>query len=230
MNLGSGIGLGIGVIALLVAGLVTSELRRARKGSVVFKPLASIGFLALAVAMGALEAGNTYGHLIMAGLVLSFFGDVFLLASDRPALFLAGLASFLLGHVAYAIGFLVHGVAAPATIVMAVALVPVALLVWRWLKPHLPADMVAAVIAYIVVISSMEALATGATFEAGFEWAGGGPLMLLGATMFWISDLAVARRQFVDDSPSSAIWGLPLYYGGQVLLALSVVVGLPAAA
>ncbi len=217
--------LGIGVIAALVAGLVICELQGASRGSRVFKPSASIGFLVLAWAMGALESGNAYGQLVFAGLVLSFFGDVFLLAGERPALFLSGLASFLLGHVAYAAAFLVHGVAPTPTITMAVLLVPIAFAVWRWLAPHLPKDMVAPVIAYIVVISSMEALATGATFEAGFDWRGGGPLMLLGATLFWISDLAVARRQFVDPSPASSVWGLPLYYAGQVLLALSVIAG-----
>jgi len=217
--------LGIALIAALVAGLVTCEVKGARRGSRVFKPAASIGFLLLALAMGALDEGNTYGHLVLAGLVLSFFGDVFLLASERPALFLAGLASFLLGHVAYAVGFVVHGVMPAATIVMGGALVPVAFAVWRWLRPHLPSDMVAAVVAYIVVISGMEALATGAAFEAGPDPGGGGPLMVLGATLFWISDLAVARRQFVDPSPASSVWGLPLYYGGQVLLALSVIAG-----
>ena len=217
--------LGILVIAALVAGLVISEMKGVKLGSWIFKPAASVGFLVLAVAMGALETGNTYGQLVFAGLVLSFFGDVFLLAGDKPALFLAGLGSFLLGHVAYAIGFLAHGVSLPATIVTAILLVPVAFAVWRWLKPHLPNDMVAAVIAYIVVISSMEALATGATFQAGFDVRTGAPLMVLGATLFWISDLAVAKRQFVDPSPASALWGLPLYYAGQVLLALSVVVG-----
>jgi uncharacterized membrane protein YhhN len=183
-----------------------------------------VGFLLLAWRMGALDPGHGYGHWIFTGLVLSFFGDVFLLASERPALFLAGLGSFLAGHVAYAAAFVVHGVEPLPSALAALALVPIALAVWRWLRPHLPREMVAAVLAYVVVICTMEALATGATFAAGLDPRGGGPLMAAGATLFWISDLAVARRQFVDPSPASAVWGLPLYYAGQVLLALSVVV------
>ena len=69
-----------------------------------------------------------------------------------------------------------------------------------------------------------------ATWYPGAEPGGGGYIaqrMLaakdeknaIGATMFWVSDLAVARRQFVDPSPRSAIWGLPLYYGAQLLFA-----------
>ncbi len=217
----------IGLIAALVAGLVISEMRDLRGGSIVFKPLASVGFLVLAVWMGALEPGHTYGPLIFAGLVLSFFGDVFLLAGDQPRFFLAGLGSFLLGHVAYAAAFLALGIAGRPVGVAIAVLVPVAFWVWRWLRPHLPPDMVGPVIAYVVVISVMESLAMGASFAVGFEPGSGGIAIALGATLFCVSDLAVARRQFVDPSPASSLWGLPLYYAGQVGLALSVVAGRP---
>jgi len=213
------------VTALLVAGLVFSEVRGPQRARFVFKPLASIGFLTLAVWLGALDEGHTYGHWMFAGLVLSFFGDVFLMADERPGLFLAGLGSFLLGHVAYAVGFFLFGVTTPATVGAGVLLVPVAVVVWRWLRPHLPSDMVVAVLAYIVVICSMEAFAAGATAAARAGGHPGAPLMLIGATLFWISDIAVARRQFVSPSPMSAVWGLPLYYGGQVVLALSIAYG-----
>lgn len=212
----------VAVVTVLVLGLVASELRGFRAGRLVCKPLASLGFLALAVSAGALETGHTYGQLVLVGLVLSFFGDVFLMADGRPALFLAGLGSFLLGHVAYAAGFLTFGVTASVSLSAAALLVPVAFVVWRWLRPHLAPDMVGAVLAYIVVICAMEALAAGATARARSLAMAGGPLMLIGATLFWISDLAVARRQFVDPSPWSAVWGLPLYYAGQLVLALSI--------
>lgn len=214
-------------MAVFVAGLVASELKGLRAGRYLCKPLASLGFLALGVASGALEPGHGYGHLVFAGLVLSFLGDVFLMADERPALFLAGLGSFLLGHVAYAAAFLCHGVSAPAALGAAVLLGPVAFAVWRWLRPHLPGDMVIAVLAYIFVICAMEALATGATARARSLAVPGAPLMLLGATLFWISDLAVARRQFVDPSAWNAAWGLPLYYAGQGVLALSIAYASP---
>lgn len=216
---------GISLIAALVAALVMAEVKQSRRGRFIFKPLASVGFLALALALGALDSGFTYGHLVFAGLVLSFFGDVFLMPDGKPAFFLAGLGSFLLGHVAYAAAFVSHGVDTHTVLVSLALMVPAAWLVWRWLAPHIPKDMVFAVIAYIAVICTMEAFSAGATAVGREAGHAGSWLMLVGATMFWVSDLAVARRQFIDPSPSSAVWGLPLYYGAQVVLALSLLVG-----
>ena len=42
-----------------------------------------------------------------------------------------------------------------------------------------------------------------------------------GATAFYLSDLAVARERFVTRSFADKLWGLPLYYVAQVLIALS---------
>jgi len=205
----------------LVVGLVVAELRGARRARYALKPLASVGFLAVAVLSGACE--GAYGRWILGGLALSFWGDVFLMADASPRLFLAGLGSFLLGHVGYALAFLAFGVDARLSALAALVLVPVAVLVWRWLRPSVPRDMKAPVAAYVVVICAMVALATGA-------WgSGGSALMPVGATLFWISDLAVARRQFVDPSPASTIWGLPLYYAGQLVLALSIAATSPSA-
>jgi hypothetical protein len=41
----------------------------------------------------------------------------------------------------------------------------------------------------------------------------------LGALAFYASDLAVARQRFVAESFANKLWGLPLYYGAQLLLA-----------
>ncbi len=40
--------------------------------------------------------------------------------------------------------------------------------------------------------------------------------------LFYLSDLFVARERFVTSAFVNRLVGLPLYYGGQVLLALSV--------
>ena len=51
---------------------------------------------------------------------------------------------------------------------------------------------------------------------------GAHPLVLAGAIAFYLSDLTVARDRFVTRGFENRIVGLPLYYTGQVLLALSV--------
>jgi hypothetical protein len=48
------------------------------------------------------------------------------------------------------------------------------------------------------------------------------PEVRAGALLFYLSDLAVARDRFVRPGLANRLVGLPLYYAGQVLLALAL--------
>ena len=72
------------------------------------------------------------------------------------------------------------------------------------------------VLAYVAVISSMVLLA------AGTVGADARPAILIGAVAFYVSDLAVARHRFVAKTFWNKTWGLPLYYGAQLVLASTV--------
>ncbi|MBT8194128.1 MAG: lysoplasmalogenase [Acidimicrobiia bacterium] len=196
------------VTVLGLAALLASE-RTGSTARLVAKPVASAGFIAVAVAAGALDTG--FGRWMLAALVLSALGDVFLLGSSE-ARFLGGLGSFLTAHLVYGIAFLVRGVAAPGLL----AIVPFAIFarhVLRWLGPHLSDRMRGPVVAYAVVISVMGVLAVVTATDV-WDWR-----IPVGAVMFVISDLAVARDNFVAPGFTNRLWGLPLYYGGQLLLA-----------
>ena len=86
----------------------------------------------------------------------------------------------------------------------------------RWLRPHVPPAMSATVYAYVIVISTMVICAAGAAVGTGQG------AILIGAAMFYVSDLAVARDRFVAPAVSNKLWGLPLYFGGQLVLASTV--------
>ena len=92
----------------------------------------------------------------------------------------------------------------------------ISVLVTVWLAPYLPEDMVVPVRTYTFVISLMVIMAFGA------RGAGSPALIPAGATLFYFSDLSVAAGQFVDPAFPNYVWGLPFYYTGQLLLALSV--------
>lgn len=196
------------VSVLGLVGLLASE-RTGSSARFLAKPLASAGFIGVAVAAGALDSG--FGRWMVAALVLSALGDVFLLGSSE-ATFLGGLGSFLTAHLVYGIAFLVRGVAAPGLLATAPFAV-FARQVLRWLRPHLSDRMRGPVVAYAVVISIMGVMAVGTAVEV-WDWR-----IPTGAIMFVISDLAVARDKFVEPDVSNRLWGLPLYYGGQLLLA-----------
>lgn len=197
--------------------LLAAERRGARALVWVAKPLASAGFLALALARGAPATG--YGRLVLAALALGWLGDVLLIPKGARGAFAAGLASFLAGHLVFAAAFAARGVA-PAWLagggaVAAAAALPVA----RWLGPHVPDPLRLAVRAYVAVISAMVACAAGA------YGATGDAALLAGALAFFHSDLAVARERFVAKGFSNKLWGLPLYYGAQLLLAWTAAPG-----
>jgi uncharacterized membrane protein YhhN len=196
--------------ALCVSGLVWAETLGRRGFSWLFKPTAAACFLWLAWIAGA--GAGVYGQWLLAGLVACWLGDV-LLIPEQEHWFLAGLGSFLLGHLLFAVAFLNLPANPAATLV---ALPAVALLVFlslRWLLPHVPKAMKVAVVAYIIVISTMLLCAAALWDHPGGLW------IIIGATGFAVSDLAVARQQFVKPARLNRFWGTPLYFASQMLLA-----------
>jgi uncharacterized membrane protein YhhN len=198
--------------AVAVALLLVAERRGSQRGIWIWKPLAAASFLAAAWVWGAPD--SVYGRLILLGLALSACGDV-LLIPKSDASFRLGIGAFLCAHLAYAAAFL----SLPQE---PFALVPAALgsalLIWRvnrWLAPHLERAFVWPVRCYFAAIGAMGALALGAV-------GGGAPLSAgLGALGFMASDLSVARNRFVAPGFGNVAWGLPLYFGSQLLLAWS---------
>lgn len=205
------------VTIVATAALLFAESRDSRLGVWIAKPIAAAGFIGAALANGALD--SAYGHWILAGLVLSFLGDVLLIPRDAKPAFLAGLVSFLLGHVAYTIAFALHGLDVGSMLVAALPVSAASLFALRYLWPHVQTrapKMQVPVLAYLAVISTMLVCA------ASTVGRGSTPLILIGAIAFYISDLAVARQRFVAQSFTNKAWGLPLYFGAQLVLAATV--------
>jgi uncharacterized membrane protein YhhN len=196
------------------AALLLAERSGWQTGVWIAKPLASAGFVGVALAGGALQ--SSYGTWLLLGLILAWLGDVLLIPRGARATFLAGLVSFLLAHVAYAIAFAVRGLDLVTCLVAFVAVLPASLLALRSLLPHVPAPMQRPVLAYVVVISTMLVCAAG---TVGHERR---LAIAVGAFAFYLSDLAVARERFVVKSFANKLWGLPLYFGAQLLLASTV--------
>lgn len=180
----------------------------------VLKMTASTGFLITALAAGALR--SRVGVAIFIGLIFSWFGDLFLIGSG-PKYFLAGLVSFFIGHVCYATAFATYRtnfrIAALAIVIL---FVPGYLLL-QWILPGVKdPGLRGPVIAYTCVITTMLALATGCLKHPG------GKLIFVGALLFYFSDIFVARSAFVASGFINSLVGLPLYFGGQAILAASI--------
>jgi uncharacterized membrane protein YhhN len=204
--------------APLLAGLLFFEKKESTKGLLLTKPFLSALFVATALTGPQADPG--YFRWILAGLLLCLAGDVFLIFFFSRIPFLAGLVSFLAGHVLYAVAF--FSLAGPGTAnwIAIVFLLTVSGVVFAWLRPHL-GKMLVPVIAYIAIITVM-VIGAASLMENGDRAFSGRALALAGAILFYLSDIFIARQRFVTRNYFNRAVGLPLYFTAQFLIAFSI--------
>lgn len=204
----------VAVCLLAVAGLLWAESKQSRPGVWLTKPLAAGAYVWAALDWGALD--TSYGRWLLAGLILCGWGDVLLIPKHSRSWFRVGILAFLLGHLAYIGAFsnlelgrggLVAGVLTAGALAATVGL---------WLGPKLPVEFRKLVAAYLLVICAMLVVAFAAADGSGI-WR-----IALGALMFALSDVSVARDRFVAKAFGNRAWGLPLYFAAQLILASTV--------
>ncbi len=203
--------------AAAVLLLLRAEYCRKQRLRIVSKTLASLAFVALGLLRYHATSSALPGEpFLLGGLIFGALGDLLLLFHG-PAFFLGGLVAFAIGHVGYVVA-LAH--VAPPTSWLGSPLLVVATfgagVLWSlWTKLG---DMRVPVVVYVVticvmVVAAVAVLATGAP---------DGPLVAVGAALFAISDVAVARGRFGEETFANKAWGLPSYYLAQLLIAWSI--------
>ena len=190
------------------------------RASSLRRTLVKAGSVALLGMLAAAEGGPA---LLVAALTLSAIGDA-CLAQDGEKPFLAGLASFLLAHIAYVALFWTTGggvdeiVAQPSRIIVALALIAAVGMILSRLWPAIDAAMRLPVALYCAAI-----LAMGVSSLSLPGWT-----VLAGAVLFMASDafLAVGRFLVADHDPHQG-WTRPLvwvlYYAAQLVLTLNFI-------
>lgn len=143
-------------------------------------------------------------------LVFCLAGDVFLMLPKD--LFVPGLASFLVGHIAFIGGLIAHGleyrpVAAIFIVGMGALARPVIVAVNREHK-----DLLVPVLAYIVVIGAM--LLTSLWTDSWVGFAGG--------AMFVTSDRILAHNRFIKPFAHAQLAIMTTYHAALFLLVLSL--------
>jgi uncharacterized membrane protein YhhN len=202
---------------VLLTGLLISEKRASRKWMLAFKTPLSALFVIAAIVQPHPVA--TYYYAVLVGLIWGLVGDICLAIPGNNA-FRAGLVAFLLGHILYIVAFIGLANSAqwidPAYLLIAAVSVGVFL----WLRPHL-GKMLIPVVLYIIVISVTLAAAWVAFLNPALNRTGAW-FVFIGALCFYASDIFVARDKFIASQFANRLIGLPLYYTGQFLIALSV--------
>ena len=98
--------------------------------------------------------------LVIAALVFSWAGDIFLINKDKPAFFRLGLAAFLISHVFYIIAFLTlaGSVNILVLIISVVIAIPVTLVILKLLNASPPMKIPVAAYAVVIMLMSIAAL------------------------------------------------------------------------
>jgi len=180
----------------------------------VFKPLATVLILALALA-NSRKTKLPFARWIALGLFFSLWGDILLIWPDRW--FLPGLAVFLLAHVAYLAAF-TRNVKFPASAPVWLALLAVAAGNFFVLRPHLPRGLELPVAIYAFAVATMAAQAIGRELILRTAAA---RLAAIGGFLFLVSDALLAWSRFRHFIPLAPLLVLAPYYAGQLLIALS---------
>ena len=178
----------------------------------VFKPLATVLILVLA-ATGPAPVHASPRGLVVAGLVASLAGDVFLMLPGEW--FVPGLAAFLVAHVLYTVAFTRDGWRATPWPALACALYVTALL-W-WILPragHVQGPVT--VYALVIGIMAWQAL------QRALAWRTTGPVLAAaGAVLFVVSDSALAANRFAEPFWWAPVAVMGTYVPAQWLIASS---------
>ena len=208
------------ILCLLFLGaLLWAERSENRRLRYICKPAASLAFVGIGLV--GYQAGQAYAGWILAGLFLGAAGDVALMFPSSRS-FLLGLVSFLLGHIAYVVAFacLVPLSEWPGALAIVPVVAAIAVLGYLW--PHL-GSMRGPVIAYVaaIVLMVVGALAVYQARPTSLDEPSA-RLVLVGALLFFASDVSVAKGRFVKARFADKLWGLPAYYLGQLCIAWSL--------
>lgn len=192
--------------------IAVSPLAPSKRAEYFFKPATMLALIAAAVILD--PERDAQRAWFVAALILSLAGDVFLMLPTDA--FIAGLGSFLLGHIAYIAGFLLEPRTARATLIAVVVVVIAAATLGRRIITAAQASDTPAiagpVAVYMAVISAMVVLAAGT----------GEVFAITGAAIFFASDAMIAWDRFVRPFE----WARPLimatYHLAQAALVISL--------
>jgi alkenylglycerophosphocholine/alkenylglycerophosphoethanolamine hydrolase len=209
----------LAVGAVLAAGDWLAVARRTKALEYVCKPLTMVAFMVTALALDPVDGSER--AWFVAAFALSLAGDAFLMLPERPIgpldTFVAGLASFLFGHVAFIAGLWSRGVGGPRLAVGVALVLALMLTLGRRIVAGVRAgpdsSLVIAVTAYMLVISVMVASAIGT----------GVALAIAGSLLFYCSDALIAWNRFIEERPWGRLAIIVTYHAAQAGLLLSLV-------
>jgi uncharacterized membrane protein YhhN len=202
----------LGVAAVFAVGDWIAVTAANKAAEYVCKPAATSLLLAAAAVLSPEDSGQRTAFVV--ALALSLIGDVALMVpGDR---LVVGLGAFLLGHVAYIVGFtMLDGDTSDYAIAGAAVAVIALILGTRIVRALLRGghrELVGPVVAYVLAIGVMVTCA----IAVGNAWA------IAGAVLFFTSDALIAEQRFVQPRRFVPVLIMITYHVAQAGLVVSL--------
>jgi uncharacterized membrane protein YhhN len=203
----------LAVAAVFAVGDWFAVARQSKPLEYVCKPAATAALVATAAVLDPVHADTR--AWFVAALILCLLGDVFLMLPGDH--FVPGLASFLVGQLLFAVGFLLYpGSAVGYVVGVAIVTVVGGALLHRFvgaLRHGGHGALVPPVVAYFLAISTMVVSAIGA----------GNADAVTGALLFFASDGLIAETRFVGPRPGVPVAIMVTYHLALAALVVSLV-------
>ncbi len=207
---------------IIVAIVLYASSTRSFMLEIIFKPLIVISLLVYLFIQG----GQKEKAVIFAigGLLLSLFGDVFLLFQEQgPLFFIGGLISFLLAHLSYIFYYLrssesnaVKKLKNKTVFILLMVLYGIVFYILLYTDLG---GLKIPVFIYTTVLISMNIFALnryGKVNDKSFK------LIMIGAICFAISDSLLAINKFLLPLPIAGVWILATYAAAQYFITQGV--------
>lgn len=214
------------ILAFIIMGSVeiSAELFELRTIIYLSKPFMMIILILLLLRSINLNA-HPSNKFMLAALVFCFFGDVLLMIQPSgDGLFIAGLSTFLIGHLMYTYAFYLdtqtpfRGKWESAHLLIPTLLVAHALLIASLMMGNLKGIMMLAVLIYVVFITIM-GITAASRIRDGYTLDR--IMLLMGVLFFVFSDTLIGVTKFIDpDVPYARPAIMTQYLLGQLLIIL----------
>jgi uncharacterized membrane protein YhhN len=210
----------IALVTLLMVSNIIVDLQGLKTLKYITKP-AVMGAVITTLFVVGPPHDQTSRWIILAGLLFSLAGDVFLMFEKD--FFIWGLASFLIAHIFYVVAF-AQGVAwnnSQLLYLLPFLLVAAGMLKVLW--PHLPKKLVIPVIVYATALILMGWFAAR-RFDVGVFGQTSDVLNLVGALLFLVSDGVLSIQRFIKKKPLFQVIVLSTYFPAQLCFALALII------
>jgi len=189
----------------------------------IFKPATMLAVIGATLWLMQSPHDAWQARWFLAAFVFSLAGDIFLMLPDKRW-FIFGLGAFLVAHLCYILGLNPTLPPAPAFLLLVPIVLVVGSVVWRVVS-HLRAADHASLVPPVMVYGAAMALMLFSAWATIFrpEWSETRRvLVIVGATLFFISDAMLAWNRFVKPFDAAKLGVIMTYHLAQIAFAASI--------